>query len=249
MTIKTILLRRAWIVAVAALPAACALPGPGRGTRYFVLEARPAAATPSTATATPPAAPASGAFATASGLPVLLLAPTSAASFFAGQDIVFSREPGTRGYYQYSRWTEPPQRRIDAALLNRLDGAGGYRAVASATSGVAGSLLLRTRLDDMVHEAATSPGTCRIVLTAELTDTVHHSLLARKTFIATAPAGAYDAAGAVQGFDAALGLLVSDVAGWLRSVSAVSAATIGTAAATAAKPAVAPPGHAHIPTR
>jgi cholesterol transport system auxiliary component len=240
MTIRTILLRRAWIVAAAALPAACALPGPGPAPHYYVLQARPAAVSASSGvSAPPPAAPSAG----AAALPVLLLAPTSAASFFSGQDIVFSREPDTRGYYQYSRWTEPAQRRIDAALMSRLGGAGWYRAVASATSGVAGSLLLRTRLDDMVHEAATSPGICRIVLTAELTDTVHHTLVARKTFTATAAAASYDAAGAVRGFDAALGVLVSDVAAWLHGVSMVpNTAPAGVAPATV--PATAPDGAA-----
>ena len=43
---------------------------------------------------------------------VITPAPTTAASFYDTQDIVFSRSPGTRGYYQFGHWTERPQRVI-----------------------------------------------------------------------------------------------------------------------------------------
>lgn len=197
------LTRSASISLMLGVLAACALPGPGPARHYYVLQAAP------------PAPLGREAPQRAARPAVLLVAPTTAASFYATQDIVFSRSAGTRAYYQYSRWTEPPQRRIEAELMSRLEASGMFGTVASATSGVTGTLLLRTRVDDMVHDAATSPGTCRIVLTAELTDTAHHTLLARKTFTASAPAASYDAPGAVQGFDAALGALLGDVTHWL----------------------------------
>ena len=70
---------------------------------------------------------------------------------------------------------------------------------------------VRDATDDDLTEDDLTDG----CLTAELTDAAHHTLLARKTFTASAPAASYDAPGAVQGFDAALGTLLGDVTHWL----------------------------------
>ena len=54
----------------------------------------------------------------------LVVPPTSAASFYDTQDLVFSRSPGTRGYYQFNSWTERPGRAIHELLVARLEGSG-----------------------------------------------------------------------------------------------------------------------------
>ena len=44
----------------------------------------------------------------------LLVAPTTAASFYDAAQIAYSRAHGSRAYYQLNRWTEQPSRRIHA---------------------------------------------------------------------------------------------------------------------------------------
>lgn len=167
--------------------------GTREAQRYFVLDApaaRAAAANPQRAAA-------------------LAVERTSAASFYDTQDIVYSRSPGTRAYYQFNAWTERPSRRIHELLRERLE-AGGAGA----------NLVLRTHLEEIYHDAARPPGVARIVLSAELFDKSRQAIVARRTFSRAAPAASYDAPGAVRGFSAALDALLDDVVAWARQTAA-----------------------------
>jgi cholesterol transport system auxiliary component len=144
----------------------------------------------------------------------LVVPPTSAANFYDTQDLVFSRSPGTRAYYQFNSWTERPGRAIHDLLVSRLEGSGGFKAVVGEDKPVANSLVLRTDLEEIYHDAVTPPGEARIVLVAELIDSGRNVSLARRSFTQSAPAPTYDAQGAVQGFRQALGTLVGEVVGW-----------------------------------
>ena len=55
----------------------------------------------------------------------------------------------------------------------------------------------------------------RIALAAELVDPSSGAVLARRAFTRAAPAASYDAPGAVQGFNQALGALVAEMGGWV----------------------------------
>jgi cholesterol transport system auxiliary component len=174
------------IVLLAACLAACSVPGPREAERYFVLDGGIA----------PGAAPRSGAS--------VLVAPTSASSFYDTQDIAYSRAPGVRAYYQFNHWTERPQRSIHGQLASRLEG------------GAPGAgLRLDTHLDEIYHDAAGQPGTARITVTAELVDAASRATLARRTFTRSAPAASYDAPGAVRGFNEALAALIGDIEAWV----------------------------------
>lgn len=175
-------MRRAALLFAAAFLAGCAPQGPREPERYFILEAQPGAKS-----------------STAVELP-----PTSISSFYDTQEIVYSRAPGTRGYYQFNRWTERPQRAIHAQLESRFAGGNAPRRLA-----------LTTHLDEIYHDAAQRPGTARIKLTAQLSDAASRSIIARRVFTAAAPAAAYDAPGAVRGFDQALGTLLDDIVAWV----------------------------------
>ena len=48
------------------------------------------------------------------------VAHTRCASFYDTQDIVFSRAPGTRSYYQLNHWTERPPTAVHALLATRF---------------------------------------------------------------------------------------------------------------------------------
>jgi hypothetical protein len=56
-------------------------------------------------------------------------------------------------------------------FVSRLEQSGAFRTTVLATSGVTGSLLLRTHLVEIYHDASTSPGVARVTVTAELSDT------------------------------------------------------------------------------
>jgi cholesterol transport system auxiliary component len=174
------------IVLMAACLAACSAPGPREADRYYVLAATGTAGMP----------PRSG--------PSVFVAPTAAASFYDTQDIAYSRAPGVRGYYQFNRWTERPQRAIHGQLAARFAGADAQ-----------GGLRLDTHLEEIYHDAAEQPGTARITIRAELLDPAARRVVARRTFTRSAPAASYDAPGAVRGCNEALAALLGDIETWV----------------------------------
>lgn len=174
-------MRRIMFLALTAWLAGCAVMGERQAHRYYLLEPRPAVNSPHGAAITP--------------------APTTAASFYDTQDIVFSRSPGTRGYYQFSHWTERPQRVIQSELAARY-APGNDRYI------------LATHLVEMYHDAAGAPGVSRITVTAELIERTRRTPVARRTFTREAPAPSHDAAGAVAGLDEAAGSVLDDIVEW-----------------------------------
>lgn len=179
-------MKRAILLLAAALVAGCTAPGTRQADRYFIL-----GMTQDSATSPRPA----------TGVSV---APVSASAFYDTQDMVFSRSPGIRAYYQFNHWTERPQRTIQAQLAARIEADARVRP-----------LVLRAHLDEIYHDAAASPGTARIELTAELVDPATRAVIARRSFKVSAPAASYDAPGAVHGFGQALGMLLDNLAAWI----------------------------------
>lgn len=150
----------------------------------------------------------------------LLVALPAAGSFYDTTAIAFSRAEGTRGYYQYAQWTERPGHALQGMLLARLESAGIFATVAPTTTSVAGALELDVRLQALYHDAASQPGVARVRVSAQLVDRSERRLVAQRTFERAAPASAYSAAGAVDGFNAAVGGVLDDLTAWLRSVQA-----------------------------
>lgn len=184
---------------IAAL-AGCGTLGSDEPQRYYVLDpgaAKPAAGNPR-ATA-------------------LLIAPATAPSFYETQEIVFSRAPGERGYYQFHAWTERPGQRLTELLVRRIERAGSFKVVATAMSGVQGELVLNIYLAEFYHDAAQSPGSARVAITAELMDSTRRALVARRTFERSVPAPTYDAPGAVRAFGRAVAAILDDIAAWVEA--------------------------------
>jgi cholesterol transport system auxiliary component len=130
----------------------------------------------------------------AASLPVRV-AGVTASSFYDSDAIAYSRSPGTRGYYQLNSWTEPPARRIGELLARQSEDKGP---------------VLSLHLFEMYHDAASSPGTVRVSLVAELPGR-------KKIFTATAAAASFDAQGAVKGFNEAIGGILDEIETWIRS--------------------------------
>jgi cholesterol transport system auxiliary component len=135
----------------------------------------------------------------------LRLEPTIAPAFYDDQHIIFSPVTGQRAYYQLNSWTEPPARRVDALLAQRLADAG---------LGRGGELTLSLRLEEIYHDAATPPGKVFIAMAATLYDPAQHRVVGRAHFEASAVVHSYDAAGAVEAFNRALGGMLDDVVDW-----------------------------------
>lgn len=186
--------------AIAALTG-CVSFGSQEPQRYYVLDASSAKAGAAT---TPRAS-------------TLLVAPTTVSGFYETQEIVYSRAPGERAYYQFNTWTERPGRRITELLVTRLERTGLFKTVATAISGVQGNLVLNTHLAEFYHDAATSPGSVKVTITAELMDPARRALLARRTFDQSAPAATYDAPGAVQAFNKAVTAILDDICAWVEA--------------------------------
>jgi len=169
------------------------------GVVYYVLDDTEVAAKP-----TP----------TRADAPTLLVPDTTAGGFYETDQLVFSRSAGTRGQYQFARWTERPGKRFADLLRARLDRQGSYR-VAAADGYVRGGLMLDTRLVEFYHDASSEPGTVRLELRAELVDLKQRTLLGRRTFDQRVPLASYDAAGAAQASNVAVSRVLDDVGAWL----------------------------------
>ena len=189
-----------WLVLLAVALGGCLNPPSEReAPRYYVLQASGNAAS-----------------AQAARQATLLVTPTTAATFYDTPQIVYSRERGTRGYYQVNRWTERPNRAIHGLLVERLRASRAFARVAEPGSGVRGDLVLRTHLEEMYHEAVSRPGSVHVVLVATLEDAAKREVIGRQEFRRSAPATSYDAAGAVAGFERAVGEALTDVVSWVQ---------------------------------
>lgn len=186
--------------AMTAALAGCVSFGQQETQRYYVLDASSGAK--ARKVVTPRAA-------------TLLVAPTTTSGFYETPEIVYSRGPGERAYYQLSTWTERPIRRITELLVMRLERDGLFKTVAADSSGVQGELVLNTHLAEFYHDASTPPGSVKVTITAELMDPARRALLARHTFNRSDAAATYDAPGAVQAFNRAVDAILDDISGWV----------------------------------
>lgn len=176
---------------------------------YYVLEDRaPAGATK----------PATG------GGRVLLVNPATANPFYDTQNLVFSRAPGQRAYYQFAGWTERPGYTLCELLARRLEAGGGFRAVAPTTAGVRGEVVLHLRLEEFYHDVSEKPGSVRIEATAVLVDSVQRTLIARRRFVESAPVADENARAAVSALNQATSALLDEMAAWVEAAAAQAGA-------------------------
>jgi cholesterol transport system auxiliary component len=153
----------------------------------------------------------------AADAPTLLVLDTAASGFYDTDQIIFSRSPGTRGQYQFARWTERPGKRFADLMRARLDNQGLWH-VSSAGGQVRGDMVLDTKLVEFYHDAASNPGEIRLELNAEVVDLKRHTLLGRKVFKQQVPLQTFDAAGAAQASNVAVGRVLDELAAWLATL-------------------------------
>lgn len=191
-----------WVILLLGL-AGCSLPGAReQAIRYFVLVTPDAAAVA----------------ASDASRPVLLLRDAEAGVFVQSLRLIYSREPGTQAYYQYAFWTEPPPKRLQMLLRQRLLASGLYGGVVPLGAGVQGDYQLNFRLLDFFHNAATTPGQAVVKLEADLVERGSGRLLAQRTFASQAALPSQDAAAAAAGLGRASGEVIEAMMVWLNAV-------------------------------
>ena len=146
--------------------------------------------------------------------PTLLVLDTTTGSFYDTDQLVFSHSAGTRGQYQFARWTERPGKRFADLMRTRLDRQGAWN-ISAAGGYVRGDMLLDTELVEFYHDAASEPGQMRLVLRAELVDLKQRALLGRRVFEQQVPLTTYDAAGAAQAANRAVSRALDELSAWL----------------------------------
>ena len=181
---------------------------------YYVLNDARAQAAPTPPQGGAPSGPLRANERVESSARTLLVLDTTAGGFYDTDQLVFSRSAGTRGQYQFARWTERPGKRFADLLRTRLDRLGRYR-IAAAGGYVRGDLMLDTRLVEFYHDATREPGQVRLELRADLVDMKQRTLLGRHTFEQQVPVTTYDAAGAAQASSLAVSRVLDDLTGWL----------------------------------
>ena len=142
---------------------------------------------------------------------ILLVHPTSVNSFYDTQRLVYSRAAGERAYYQFAAWTERPGRAFSELLSRRL-------GAPLTTAGVRGDVILRTRLEELYHDATSAPGRVTIAVSAELVDGAGRRVAERR-FSRAAPVEKENAAAAVEAANRALTGVLDDIADWYNGCS------------------------------
>ncbi|NDP48629.1 MAG: hypothetical protein GZ085_09630 [Sulfuriferula multivorans] len=146
--------------------------------------------------------------------PTLLVLDTTTSRYYDTDQLIFSRAPGTRGQYQFARWTERPGKRFANLMRTRLDQQNAWR-VSTAGGYVHGDVLLDTELVEFYHDATSNPGFLRLELRAELVDLKTHSLMGRRIFEHNVPLLSYDAASAASASNQAVSRALDDLGTWL----------------------------------
>lgn len=151
---------------------------------------------------------------------VLLVSPASASPFYDTQNMVFSRSPDQRAYYQFAGWTERPGRRLNELLIRRLEARGSFKSVAATTAGIKGDLVLSTRLEEFYHDTRAKPGSVRIEVSAELVDYASRTIVAQRRFAQSVPAAGENAPAAVAAFNRASTSLLDELLTWIEDAAA-----------------------------
>ncbi len=147
----------------------------------------------------------------------LLIEDTDSSSYDNNSFLVFSRSLHTRSHYQYAHWSELPSVRWSELLFNRLANTHIYASVVSANSDVSAERHLSTNLLSFYHDATNKPGFVHVVLRAQLYDSQHQRLIARRVFVQNTPLTSYNAAGAAAAFNQASHAILDDLTRWLAS--------------------------------
>jgi cholesterol transport system auxiliary component len=145
----------------------------------------------------------------------LLVGTTSAGMFINSNRILFSDNPETRSYYQYSFWTEPPTVQFSRLLIGKLEQSNGFETISRASVGAVGDYQLNTEIKEFYQDRSVSPPLARVVIAANAVTILDRRILASSTFSESVPLEQDNAAGAVRAFTAASGKIENSIVSWI----------------------------------
>jgi len=146
----------------------------------------------------------------------LLVRDMEAPAFYENAALAFSREPGTRGHYQYAHLTDPPAIAMTSLITHRLDRSGLFQDVTALGQGVTGNWQLNLTLIDLYHDASSPPGSVHLAYEAELVRRDLAQAVARRHVEAVAAATTYDATGAAAAANRAIDTSLVQLTEWLQ---------------------------------
>jgi cholesterol transport system auxiliary component len=147
----------------------------------------------------------------------LVIAPQPSAAVDDSFSLAYSRAPNQRAAYQFATWSERPSTRLSQLLVDRIAVRRAFTSVALAGRGVAGDLQLNLSVNDFFHDAASSPGTARVEVSAEMIDRTTRKLIARQSFSASAPVAQADSAAAAAALGVASSRVLDQLVAWVES--------------------------------
>ena len=153
----------------------------------------------------------------------LLIAPIPSSAVDDSFSLAFSRASNQRAAYQFATWSDRPSNRLAQLLVDRLAARGTFNSVALLGRGVGGDLQLNLTVNDFYHDAASSPGTARVVVTAEMVNRTTRKRIARQRFTATASVEQANAASASAALSQASTLLLDQLVTWAEAAAAPAA--------------------------
>ncbi len=130
--------------------------------------------------------------------------------------------PAVYEVFPAARWRDPPPALVGTLLLQAFEQSGRIVGVDRAASGVNADFVLSSELRDFQIELAGGTPHAKISLHARLLGFADNRIVAARTFEATAPAAAQDAASAAQAIEAALAQLLPQVRDWTFDVAAMA---------------------------
>lgn len=122
--------------------------------------------------------------------------------------------PAVYEVFPAARWRDPPPALLGTLLLQAFEQSGRIVGVDRAASGVNTDFVLSSELRDFQIELAGGTPQAKVTLHARLLGFAGNRIVAARTFQATAPAAAQDAASASQAIQAALATLLPQVRDW-----------------------------------
>lgn len=126
--------------------------------------------------------------------------------------IAVMQKPNAVEYYADVLWRDRTPQMIQSLLVRTLDGGGRFRAVAAANSGLRADLLLLT---DIGHfEAEAFRNDVHVELTMRLVHAADRSIVATRSFNATAPAASASFDDVIAAYDRATSDVMVKIADW-----------------------------------
>lgn len=150
----------------------------------------------------------------------LLVAPITSGSVDDSLSLAFARTAQGRAAYQFATWSDRPSQQLAVLLIDRLAARRSFESVSMLGSGVGGELQLNLTVVDFYHDIRTAPGVAEVRITAELVDRWGREQVGRRTFGATAPVAAANAAGAAAALGAASSTALDQLVEWLEATVA-----------------------------